>query len=89
MINWGAIGAIADLVAAAGVIASLLYLAVQVRASNVASAVEAKLVSTRLLNDFIDSLIENPELNEIYMRGIKDIDLLSKRRGVHYFDFRT
>lgn len=85
MLNWGAIGAIADLVAATGVIASLLYLAAQVRASTVASSVEAKLVSTRLLNDFMDSLIENPELNDLYLRGVNDLGLLSGEE--EYFRF--
>ncbi len=82
--NWNAIGAIADLVAATGVIASLLYLAVQIRASTVASSVDAKLASAKLLNNFIDSLIENPVLNELYMRGIKDLDLLSKEEYMRF-----
>lgn len=76
--NWDAIGAVSELVGAAGVIASLLYLAIQVRASTRASAVEAKLESTRLLNDFIDSLIQAPELNDLYLRGLADIESLSK-----------
>ena len=41
--NWDAIGAIAELVGAVGVVASLLYVATQVRTSNRASAVQAKL----------------------------------------------
>jgi hypothetical protein len=77
-VNWDAIGAIAEAVGAAGVIASLLYLAVQVRGSTRASAVEAKLESTRLLNDFIDGLIESPELNDIYQRGRADLESLSE-----------
>ena len=82
--NWNAIGAIADLVGAIGVIASLLYLASQVRASTRAAAVAAKLDSTGLLNKFIDVLIENPQLNDIYLRGIADLDSLSKEE---YFRF--
>jgi hypothetical protein len=60
--NWDAIGAIAEALGAAGVIASLLYLTTQVRASTRVSAVEAKLQSTRLLTESIDPVIQTPEL---------------------------
>ncbi len=76
--NWEAIGAISETIGAVGVVASLLYLASQVRASARASAVEAKLESTRLLNDFIDYLIESPELNDLFLRGLADLDSLSR-----------
>lgn len=82
--NWDAIGAIAELVGALGVIASVLYLAGQVRASTRASAVEAKLESTDLLNKFIDKLIDSPELNDIYMRGIIDIEALTKEEYLRF-----
>lgn len=86
--NWDAVGAVAEALGAAGVIASLLYVASQVRASNRASAVEAKLQSTRFLAELIDSLIQNPELNDLYLRGIADLESLSigasyiERRGL-------
>jgi hypothetical protein len=82
--NWEAVGAVAEGIGAAGVIASLLYLAMQVRASARASAVDAKLQSTRLLNDFIDGLIQDPELNDVYLRGLADFDSLAK---VDYYRF--
>lgn len=83
-VNWDAIGAIAELVGALGVIASVLYLAGQVRASTRASAVEAKLESTGLLNNFIDKLIDNPDLNDIFMRGIIDLDSLTKEEYLRF-----
>jgi hypothetical protein len=76
-INWEAIGAVAELAGAAGVIASLLYIAAQVHTSNRASAVQAKLYSTQLLNDFMDLLIQRPELNQLMLKGRKAIDTLS------------
>lgn len=76
--NWDAFAAIAEGIGAAGVIASLLYLAIQVRGNTRAAAVEAKLESTRLLNDFIDALIQNPELNDLYLRGLADLESLSQ-----------
>lgn len=75
--NWEALGAFAELTGAAGVIASLLYLAAQVRTSNRAAAVQAKLESTRLLNDFMELLIQRPELNQLMRKGRKSLDSLS------------
>ncbi len=72
--NWDAIGAVAEALGAAGVIASLLYLAIQVRASTRASAVEAKLQSTRLLGETMDVVIHSPELADIYGRGLADLE---------------
>jgi len=75
--NWGAIGAVGEVVGAAGVIASLLYLAVQVRASTRALAVEAKLASTRMYTDFIGSLIESPERDDLLQRGRRSLESFS------------
>jgi hypothetical protein len=76
--NWDAIGAIGEVVGAAGVIASLLYLAIQVRASTRASAVDAKLRAAEMRTGFIDSLINTPELNDLWLRGLADVDSLSE-----------
>jgi hypothetical protein len=75
--NWEALGACAELTGAAGVMASLLYLAAQVRSSNRAAAVQAKLESTRLLNDFMDLLIQRPELNQVMRKDRESLDSLS------------
>ena len=75
--NWEAIGAISETIGAAGVIASMLYLAVQVRASTRASAIESKLASSRIYTDFIGSLIQSPELNRILVQGCKDLTSLA------------
>ncbi len=44
--NWEAFGAIGEVAGAAGVIVTLMYLSSQVRASNRASKVEAKLATS-------------------------------------------
>jgi hypothetical protein len=75
--NWEALGSFAELVGAAGVIASLLYVAAQVRTANRAAAVHAKLESTRLLNDFMDLLIERPDLNLLMRKGRTGLASLS------------
>ena len=68
--NWEAAGAIGEIVGAIGVIASLLYVARQVGVSNKASAIESKLAISRMHSDFIGSLIQNPELDDILFEGI-------------------
>ena len=92
--NWDAVAAIGEAVGAVGVIASLIYLAVQVRASTRASAVEAKLASTRMRTDFISYLIQSPDLNTVFLQGRKSIEDLSEEdyyrfsnMALHAFSF--
>ena len=66
----------AEAVGATGVIASLLYVATQVRAGTRASAVESKLASSRMYTDFLTLLVQSPELNNLIVRGRKDIEPL-------------
>ena len=82
--NWDAIGAIGEVVGAAAVVGSLLYLAGQVRMSARASAVESKMQSTTLLYTYIDSLINSPDLLDLQARGIADIEALAKGDYVRF-----
>ena len=82
--NWDAIGAIAELLGAAGVVASLLYLTVQLRAGNRASAVDAKLKSSQMLNDFMDLLIRNPEFDELLQKGRKNLASLTREEYLQF-----
>ena len=76
--NWDAIAAIAESIGAVGVIASLLYLAIQVRGSIRASEIESKLAASGLYGDFLGALVQSPELNEIYLRGREDLGSLER-----------
>lgn len=67
--DWDAIGAVAELAGALGVIASLMYVATQIRHSTRASSVEAKLATTGMLNEFMNMFIEDPELFDLFLRG--------------------
>jgi len=82
--SWDAIGALAELLSAVGVIVSLLYLASQIRLSNRMAAVQAKLDATRMLNDYVDSLIRSPELNDLWRRGVANGDALSRDDYVRF-----
>jgi hypothetical protein len=66
-----------DGIGALGVIATLLYLGIQVRAGTRASEVESKLVSTRFNVDFLSLLVQSPELDELLVKGLKGVDPLS------------
>ena len=67
--DWDAIGAMAELAGALGVIASLIYVATQIRLSTRASSVEAKLATTGMLNEFLNMFIEDSELYDLFLRG--------------------
>ena len=54
--DWDALGAIAELAGALGVIASLIYLGTQIRHNTRASSVEAKLATTGMLTEFTYAL---------------------------------
>ena len=82
--NWDMFGAIAEMLGAFGVIASLLYLASQLRSNAVASAVEAKLTTTRFMTEFNRDLINDPELYELWERGSKDPSSLTRDEYVRF-----
>ncbi len=68
--NWEAIGAIGEILGAAGVIITLAYLAVQMRQSNrlaKRAAVQGVLASRAEMNRFIAS---HPDLNELVTKGM-------------------
>ncbi len=77
--NWEAAGAIGEMAGAIGVIASLLYVARQVRTGNKASLVQSKLAMSRMHADFMSSLIQNPELDEIMRSGLSGWESLPKK----------
>jgi len=85
IVNWDAVGAISEAIGAAGVIASLLYLAVQVRAGTRASAIESKLAANRVYTDFLGSLIQSPELNRLLVQGREDLASLSSQDDYYRF----
>lgn len=76
--NWNAIGAVAELLGATGVIVSLLYLATQLRQSNVLArrnAVQSTLASRVDVNRFLAS---DPAISDLYWRGLESPDDLNE-----------
>lgn len=85
--NWDAIGAIAEVVGAVGVIASLIYLGLQMREANRAAAVAAKLEAATLLGAFMDVQLQNPELDALWRRGRESIDGLDADEYYRFSNF--
>ena len=74
--NWEAIAALAELLAALGVIASLVYLATQVRGSARQSRLAAAQSVQAQENSLWQSIGQNAQLAEVYARGQKGWDHL-------------
>jgi len=86
-VNWDAVGAIAELIGAAGVVASLAYLAVQIR-SNTRSAQAATYQSlTQGVLDMNREIFANPETATFLERGRttdEPFDPVEQRRWLAY-----
>ena len=72
--NWDAAGAIGEVVGAAEVVISVVYLALQVKKQTE----ESRLAATRDLSsqqlDFLRSITEQKELATIYLKGVRDYE---------------
>ncbi len=82
--NWDALGAIAELTAALGVIVSLLYVGVQIRQNSkivVANAVKEVADTSR---EWFTYLIEDPELQRIFYVGAEDPGELSETEFMRF-----
>jgi len=71
-VNWEAIGAIGEVLGAAGVIISLVYLAVQIRADARAKRASAVHEQSDAYRDFLQTLATDETLSGIYLRGLRD-----------------
>ena len=76
--NWDAIGAIAELVGALSVLVTLIYLAFQVRQANVGIQSAVVHSQAELQNAWLASLARSPDLHQLYRKGLRDDDSLSK-----------
>ncbi len=76
--NWDAIGAFGELIGAAAVIVSVVYLAIQIRASRVSEkklAIEASYYS---YDNIRSLLIENEDVARIFIDGLEDPERLTE-----------
>jgi len=83
--NWDAIGAIAESVGAVSVVASLVYLGIQLRQNSRTISEE---IFQNLLNNYhgaMDNLISDPTLNRIWHTGLREFDALDQDERMLWF----
>ncbi len=82
--NWEAVGALGELVGAVAVVATLVYLARQVKTSSRTSAIESRVSNQRSYSEFLGQLIADPKLDEMYKRGRKDFSALTEEERARF-----
>jgi hypothetical protein len=82
--NWDAVGALAEAVGAAGVIATLAYLAIQIRRSNLLATAESNRFSHNASSPTVLAIAQDPELARIFREGLGDRDSLSADDRVRF-----
>ena len=75
--NWEAIGAVAELLGALGVIASLIYLATQIRQNTRSSRETAWHSVLSDLQQFRSLIAQDPEVARVYREGLQDLKSLN------------
>ena len=74
--NWEALGALSQLVAAIGLIPSVVYLAIQVRAQNKAHHRASLDMLTTQWGDLIQTVNESDDFGRIYLDGLASFEAL-------------
>jgi signal transduction histidine kinase len=82
--NWSAISAVADVLGAAGVIASLLYVAAQIRQSTRQSRLAALQTMVTELGSALQAQAQSRELAAIVLRGLRDLNSLDAVEKVQF-----
>jgi hypothetical protein len=82
--NWDAIGAIAELLGAVGVIASLVYLAGQIRGGQTALRASTYAEVARDIHETINSTIRVPGLASLVRSGMADFDALKDEEAFEF-----
>jgi hypothetical protein len=75
--DWSAVAAFAEVGGAVGVIASLLYLSVQVKQGNRVARAAAQEVLAKSGREFTQPISSDPELYRIFSLGIEEFDSLA------------
>ncbi len=92
--NWEAVGALAELAGAAGVVVTLVYLSVQLRqntraikGSEVAYRSNLEMATNSRFFDLRRDVYANPELASLWARGLFDPDTLANGAWQRFFSF--
>jgi len=87
--NWEALGATAELFGALGVIATLGYLAVQIRQNTAVVRTSSFQELMKGMSNFTGSISQNPEVADIYLRGMANYEDLCKTEKIRFHALMT
>lgn len=76
--NWAAIGAVSDMLGAAAVVLSLIYVAAQVRHNTTALSRAASADAIAGIRNWNETLIGDPAMARIFSRGVEDMNALDE-----------
>ncbi len=82
--NWDALGATAETLAAVGVIATLLYLAVQIRTNTRSVRASSHQEMQRAAREVSLVLLQDPALSRLWATGLRDFDGLDPEEGQRF-----
>jgi len=68
--NWNIVAAVSELIGTIAVVISLIYLALQVKQSNLASQEQTRQRMMELANSQISLVISNPEINKAFIEPV-------------------
>jgi len=85
-VNWDAIGAVAELVGAIGVIASLVYLGVQIRQNTRSTNAAAFHDLNSSLSQMSATLVANRDAARLFRVGMQDLNALEPDEVVQFFN---
>jgi hypothetical protein len=83
-VNWEALGAIAELIGAAGVIATLVYLAAQIRQNTISTRTSSYQAVVEALSDWSRSVGLDPAVATLMVQGNRDLGALSAAQRAQY-----
>jgi len=84
VINWEAIGAFAELASAVAVVATLFYLASQIRQSNVLARRSEHNATMNHASQLRMEFATNPELVSLYLKGARDYSKLNEVEKIQF-----
>jgi hypothetical protein len=76
--NWEAVGAIGEILGAVVVVATIFYLAIQIRHSHRSNQMVAASRIAESADAWLGRLVQDKELNDIYQNGMRDYSSLEQ-----------
>jgi hypothetical protein len=86
-VNWEAIGAVGEVLGAIGVIATLGYLAVQIRQNTASNRQAAARARVDTLNRLSLMTVERPEVADLLIRGMADRSKLELGEALRFHNY--